>query len=69
MAGVKKMLNDNTIHVEEAKGDFESNYKYCSKEGDFFEYGKPKTGGKNIQTTIQEKIKLFQNTDRIEFIE
>lgn len=36
------------MHIENAKGDFNQNYKYCTKEGNFWEYGKPKSGGKPI---------------------
>jgi len=48
MGQIKKMFGDTTMHIEAAKGDFEQNKKYCSKEGKYWEWGTPKTGGKNI---------------------
>lgn len=48
LKGIKDLFNDKTMHIEKAIGDYQSNYKYCSKENDFFEYGSPKTNGKPI---------------------
>lgn len=48
LKGIKKLFNDNTIHIEKARGSPEDNIKYCSKEGDYFVMGEPKTGGKPI---------------------
>lgn len=48
MKGIKNLFNDNSMHIEKARGDAESNIKYCSKECDFFTIGNPKTGGTNI---------------------
>lgn len=45
---MKEIFDDNTMHVEIARGTYEDNYSYCTKEGEFFEFGQPKTGGKNI---------------------
>ena len=45
MKKIKEIFCDSTIHVEEAKGNYEDNYKYCSKEKNFWEMGEPKKGG------------------------
>lgn len=42
LSGLKKLLK--RAHLEDSKGNWEQNYTYCSKEGDFIEYGdKPLT--------------------------
>jgi len=46
MTEIKKFFNDNTMHIEAALGDADSNIKYCSKEGDFWEYGEVKSKAK-----------------------
>jgi len=67
MTEIKKFFNDNTMHIEAALGDADSNIKYCSKEGDFWEYGEVKSKAK-IRETIKNKIEEFKTMDREEFI-
>lgn len=45
---LKKFLNGATVHWEVAKGDEEQNYTYCTKDGEFMEYGEARVvnGGK-----------------------
>lgn len=57
------------MHIEKAKGDYASNIKYCSKEGNFFEWGVVKKDDHSITTNIKDKIEEFKKSDRIEFIE
>lgn len=39
MAGMKKLLNDKTAHLEPRKGTAEEASKYCKKDDDFIEHG------------------------------
>lgn len=48
LKGIKELFEDKTMHIEKSRGDYQSNYDYCSKEGNWFELGVPKTGGKCI---------------------
>ncbi len=48
MAACKKSLGSNTIHLEIARGTSKQSQKYCSKEGDFFEFGEPPSQGKRV---------------------
>ncbi len=48
MKGIKELFQDKTIHIEKAKGNYETNFEYCSKDKDYFVWGKPKTGGIDI---------------------
>lgn len=40
MAAIKKMYNDNTIHIEERRGTREEARTYCMKDNKYEEYGK-----------------------------
>ncbi len=46
MTQIKKLINDKAIHLEVTKGSYEDNKKYCSKEGDYQEYGEYSKQGK-----------------------
>lgn len=48
---IKAILGDR-VHVEKARGDEKSNYEYCSKEGDFKEYGERACPGKRSDLEI-----------------
>jgi len=55
--GAKKVLNDR-CHVEEAKGSEDSNFEYCSKDGDYIEIGTRSQQGKRSDLTkICDEIK------------
>lgn len=59
--GVKKRLGDgfNHIHLEMAKGTVDENYRYCSKDGDFEQYGdKPSQGLRSDLLKIRDQIKI-----------
>lgn len=45
------------VHVELAKGSFQQNFDYCSKDGDFEEIGeRPKQGVRNDLVIIRERV-------------
>ena len=51
---VVKLLNNNRIHLEAAKGSPQQNRTYCSKDGEFTEYGSiPVQGRRTDLTEIQ----------------
>lgn len=39
MKSVKKLFTSQTIHLEIARGSFSDNITYCTKDGDFMEFG------------------------------
>ena len=44
---IKKILNNNTIHIEERRGTQEQAINYCRKEDQQpFQFGEPKTSGR-----------------------
>lgn len=43
--GVKKLVGDRA-HIEKAKGNEQSNFDYCSKQGDYEEFGHRSSPGK-----------------------
>lgn len=59
MSGVKSLLGDDFrgVHLEPARGSPEANVKYCSKDGDWEEYGRrPTPGRRSDLIDIQAKI-------------
>lgn len=48
-----KALDGSQPHLENAKGNKQSNIEYCAKEGDFVTYG-PYDGGKGHRTDLDE---------------
>lgn len=57
MAGLKKRLNDNTVHVEAARGDGDSNRTYCIKEGAYIEAGRlMRQGARNDLNRIKQDM-------------
>lgn len=48
LKGIKDYFNDDTMHIEKARGNLIENQTYCKKEGNWFEWGTPKACGKNI---------------------
>lgn len=66
IVGAKRIFGDDTIHFEFAKGDYEENYKYCTKTREcdevpnvFFEYGEP-TRKKGQRNDLQEVIRRIE---------
>lgn len=56
-------------HIEAAKGSTNDNIKYCSKEGNFIEYGDPIKAGQRTDLTTIKNIILETNTPVQEIIE
>lgn len=46
MSAIKKYFKENSLHLEIANGSARQNKRYCSKDGNFFEYGDLPTPGK-----------------------
>lgn len=66
ISALKKALEINEIHLENAKGNAEQNKAYCSKDNDFVEFGTPKSQGKRTDLEeIKEEIKLGLKVDDI----
>jgi len=66
IVGAKRIFGDDTIHFEFAQGDYEANFKYCTKTREcdevpnvYFERGEPtrKSGQRN---DIQEVIRRIE---------
>lgn len=54
MTAIKKIVKSKTIHLESCKGTAKENHTYCSKDGNFREWGTMKSQG---QRTDIEDIK------------
>lgn len=59
MAGVKRLLG-NSVHVEDSKGSPSQNKTYCSKDGDFEEFGSC-PGGQGTRTDLSEIAKAVKD--------
>lgn len=47
MKALKKLVQDDTVHVEKCKGNEQQNIAYCKKDGNIYrEFGAPKKQGK-----------------------
>jgi len=58
VAGVKKLFNDNELHVEQRRGTRDQAIAYVKKEGKFFEYGEPpKQGNRTDLIEVSNKLK------------
>lgn len=68
VGGLKRLLQSQRPHIEVARGSSRENYNYCSKQGEFFEYGTPfesitgEPRGKLVEaaTAIREGATLLQ---------
>lgn len=54
----------NHVHTLKARGDWAANHAYCTKEGDFFEWGTP-VKKKGERTDITEFLTAAQTTDEL----
>lgn len=57
MSGIKKMYNDNTIHIEKRNGTREQARDYCKKDNKYTEHGKWIKGQghrTDLETVVQE---------------
>lgn len=62
MSAVKKLLKDNTAHLEKARGSPQENIKYCSKDGEFFFFGdEPKQGKRTDIAMIKDDLATGAN--------
>jgi len=78
--GVKSILG-NRIHLEYSKGNAEQNFKYCTKEGNWAEYGKiPKQGKRTDledikyailveELNVKECLGMIKNLQELKFAE
>lgn len=66
---IKKLLNK--YHIEDAMGTPEQNKVYCSKDGNFIEFGELRTNGSNksIKNGIREQIKQCKSYNEVLEIE
>lgn len=60
LGGVKKLIP--RAHLEIARGSYEDNYIYCSKEGDFYEFGDPPEPGKRSDLLEIKKMILKKDS-------
>lgn len=61
---IKKLFPES--HIEVAKGNDEQNFKYCSKQGDYKEYGqKSRQGYRTDLEGVKEEILLGKKVDEI----
>lgn len=64
MSQIKRYLP--RAHLEVAKGNFQANYNYCTKDGDFYEFGEqPKQGNRTDFDGIHEMVKNGKTFDDI----
>ena len=59
LKGLKSKYLGDRAHCEIAKGTDEDNKVYCSKEGDYVEFGEPQTQGK--RNDLEDAIKDLKN--------
>lgn len=66
MKAVKKIFNDDTLHVELRRGSQEQAILYTKKEGEFTEFGIPsKQGKRNDLILLTQDIKQLMSTKDI----
>ena len=57
LSALKKRNGFERMHLEVAKGNFTQNFKYCTKEGDYKEFGeRPKMGERNDLKSIKDMV-------------
>lgn len=77
---IKSKIDNNTIHIESAKGSWLQNYTYCIKDNEYTEIGIPKKQGKrndidsikflfNKGYSMNQLIELTNSFQHIRFIE
>lgn len=69
LAGMKKLLQ--TAHWEPARSTLDANKKYCTKDGDFVEYGVPGSGGPGAPSLAERaaKNKRLRDADLNELVD
>lgn len=66
MSQIKRYLP--RAHLEVAKGDFSSNLKYCTKDGDFYEFGDRPRTGQGKRTDIEKMHEMVKSGSSYEDI-
>lgn len=61
LSALKKI--NNRWHLESARSDIKDNYKYCSKEGDFYEFGDKRKCGQGARSDIINALDECKNPD------
>jgi len=56
----------NACHIEPANGSDQQNFDYCSKSGDFFEFGEKTTQGK--RSDLESAAELLRETKSIKLV-
>lgn len=65
-SGVQKSIGDRVAHVEIIKGTLADNKRYCTKEGNYKEFGElPKQGARHDLNDIKERIIKGDTVDKI----
>jgi len=64
MAGIKKLFNDNTVHIEKRKGTREEARDYCKKDNKYIETGKW-IKGQGHRTDLESFVQDLQDGKKL----